>query len=86
MLYNQILTPQEYGLFITKKDKVYKSVMQKNLYKNPPTQINTLFYQKNFEEEENEKVFNKQVNIYQGMGLVQESIEEIQEEKSDDER
>lgn len=52
-LYNKILTPQQFGLFISKKDKVFKSVLQKNLYKNPPVQSNVLFYRRNFDENEN---------------------------------
>jgi hypothetical protein len=78
-LYNKILTPQQFGLFISKKDKVFKSVLQKNLYKNPPVQSNVLFYRRNFDD--NEYLGNELIkhNFKRNKtGKVDESVDELE--------
>ncbi len=55
--YYNIASPNKYNLFISRKDKVYKTVIHENLYINPEVQKNALFYRKNLSE--NKDIFKK---------------------------
>jgi signal-transduction protein with cAMP-binding, CBS, and nucleotidyltransferase domain len=83
-LYNQIVTPQKFGLFISKQDKIYKSVLQKNLFKNPSVQKNLLFYRRNFEDEEDNKLKDKNKMAYIDNYMFNEELEVLNDDEENE--
>jgi hypothetical protein len=86
--YNKIITPDRFKSFVTKKGKIFQTVIQENLHINPLVQKNKLFYKvEGSQINQNKQVISKNEDEYMKWANKHKKQEklEIFDEPNDDE-